>query len=324
MRRSREPLPARPPEPATRDLGEPLPDSALLPELVASRESPVGSSVSPSPLGPPPVSSAITPRPGELDLGELTLDSIRRGRLHLYQPRVGYRFSIDPLLLADFVGPPPLGRLVDLGAGCGIVGLTLGQMDETAQITLVELQGRYAALCQKNAAHNGLSGRCAVVQGDLLDPSLRQRLPGAWFDLVVSCPPYYPLGQGGVNPDSEEAVARHELRLPLPDLVRAARRLIGFRGRVALVYPSPRLPELLANLMSVGLTPTRLRLIHPREGEPAQRALVEARKGARASLLIEPPLYVRTPDGAYSAEARRALGEPPAGDAGPPAETKQG
>ena len=83
---------------------------------------------------------------------------------------------------------------------------------------------------------------------EVLAAATRQLLPGAGFDLVASCPPYYPLGQGGINPGSEEAIARHELRLPLPDLVRASRRLLGFRGRLALVYPSPRLPELLAAL----------------------------------------------------------------------------
>lgn len=253
--------------------------------------------------------SGTTPLP-EVELGELTCDPILRGRLTLFQPKVGYRFSLDPLLLADFVGPAPLGRVADLGAGVGIVGLTLAKNDPAAPLTLVELQPRLAALCRKNAAHNGLTERVTVVQGDLLAASTQKQLPGAGFDLVASCPPYYPLGQGGVNPDGEEAIARHELRLPLPDLIRAARRLIGFRGRLAVVYPSNRLPELLAAMLSCGLQPTRLRLVHPHEGEPAQRVLVEAQKGARAQLAIEPPLYVRNADGSYTAEARRALGEP--------------
>lgn len=244
------------------------------------------------------------------DAAELTEDPILRGRLTLLQPRVGYRFSLDPLLLADFVGAGPLGRVADLGAGCGVVGLLLGRADAQAQVTLVELQPRLAQLCRQNAARNGLAERVSVVEGDLLDRAMRAALPGASFDLVASCPPYYQLGRGGVNPTSEEAIARHELRLPLPDLVRAARRLLGFRGRAALVYPSPRLGELLGELAAAGLQPVRLRLMYPRPGEPAQRALVEARKGARADLVIEPPFYVRDLEGSYTPEARRALGEP--------------
>lgn len=257
---------------------------------------------------------------GPAELGELSCDPILRGRLRLWQPRVGYRFSVDPLLLADFVHGPDgarteggagrLGTVADLGAGVGVVGLLLASGDPAARVTLCELQPRLAALCRKNIAENGLEERCRVVQGDVLDSASRKQLAGAAFDLVASCPPYYPLGQGGVNPDSEEAIARHELRLPLGDLVRVSRRLVGFRGRVALVYPSPRLAELLAALLHHGLTPSRLRLVHPYPGEPAQRALVEAVKGARGGLTIEPPLYLREPGGAYTKEARRALGEP--------------
>jgi tRNA1Val (adenine37-N6)-methyltransferase len=243
------------------------------------------------------------------DSDALTRDPILRGRLLLWQPRTGYRFSVDPLLLADFALAPPLGKLCDIGAGVGIVGLLLGRGDPRAQVTLVELQPRLAELCRKNAAENDLHARCTVVEGDVLSPQLRKLLPGAGFDLVVSCPPYYPVGKGGVNPDGEEAIARHELHLPLPDLVRAARRLIGFRGRVALVYPSPRLPQLLSSLLAEGLTPTRLRLVHAHAGEPAQRALVEGRKGARGGLFIEPPLFLRERDGSYTEEARRILGD---------------
>lgn len=257
--------------------------------------------------------------PGEVDLGEITCDPILRGRLRLWQPRIGYRFSVDPLLLADFVlhathpepgfGQPP-AHAADIGAGVGVVGLALAVSLPATQVTLVELQPRLAALSRKNIVENDLSGRCRVVQADVLAPATRRLLPGAGFDLVASCPPYYPLGQGGVNPGSEEAIARHELRLPLPDLVRASRRLLGFRGRLALVYPSPRLPELLAALVECGLAPRRMRLVHPFRGEPAQRVLIEAQKGARGSLVIEPPLYLREDSGVYTPEARRALGEP--------------
>ncbi len=251
------------------------------------------------------------------NLGDLTRDEVLRGRLRLLQPRVGYRFSLDPLLLFDFIGEPPFGNLIDLGAGVGVVGLLLGNRDPAAHVTLVELQPRLAQLCRDNAAGNGMGHRVTVVEGDLLSRPVRQQLLGASFDLCASCPPYYRIGTGGVNPDGEEAVARHELRLPLPDLVQAARRLVGFRGRVALVYPSPRLPEMLPPLVAAGLQPTRLRLVYPRAGEPAQRALIMAVKGARSGLTIEPPFIVRDEAGNYTSEARRALGETDQASAAP-------
>ena len=227
-----------------------------------------------------------------VELGELTCDSILRGRLRLWQPVTGYRFSIDPLLLIDFVGDGAPAKIADLGAGVGVVGL--GQ----------------AWRFERNVSENGLLERCQIIEADVLAVPTRRLLAGGSFDLVASCPPYYPVGHGGVNPDSEEAIARHELRLPLPKLVAAAKRLVGFRGRVAFVYPSPRLSELLVAMAECALPVRRLRLVHPHAGEPAQRVMVEAQKGYRGGLQIEPPLYVREADGRYSAQARRALGEP--------------
>lgn len=245
-----------------------------------------------------------------VELGELTCDSILRGRLRLWQPVTGYRFSIDPLLLIDFVGDGAPAKIADLGAGVGVVGLGLARRFELAQVTLVELQPRLAELSRRNVSENGLLERCQIIEADVLAVSTRRLLAGGSFDLVASCPPYYPVGHGGVNPDSEEAIARHELRLPLPKLVAAAKRLVGFRGRVAFVYPSPRLSELLVAMAECALPVRRLRLVHPHAGEPAQRVMVEAQKGYRGGLQIEPPLYVREADGRYSAQARRALGEP--------------
>jgi tRNA1(Val) A37 N6-methylase TrmN6 len=53
----------------------------------------------------------------------------------------------------------------------------------------------------------------------------------------------------------------------------------------------------------------RLQLCHPRPGEPARLALLEAQKGARGGLTIEAPLTILDEDGAYSQAARRALGD---------------
>ena len=73
-----------------------------------------------------------------------------------------------------------------------------------------------------------------MVEADLLAPGTRKLLSGGGFDLGRRVRLYYPVGHGGINPDSEEAIARHELRLPLPKLVGAAKRLVGFRGRLRL------------------------------------------------------------------------------------------
>jgi tRNA1Val (adenine37-N6)-methyltransferase len=229
----------------------------------------------------------------------------------LWQPRDGYRFAVDPLLLVDFVGAR-VGRACDLGCGCGVVALGLAVADAAAQVTAVELQPRLAALARKNAVENRLDARVTVVEVDLADERearAHPALPGAAFDVVATNPPYRPLGEGDANPEDEQAIARHELRLTLADVAREARRLLAPGGRAALVYPAERLPALLAALAAERLRPTRLRLVHPRPDQPARRVLVEARKGHRGLLRVEPPLFLRDSTGAHSDEARRILNE---------------
>lgn len=248
---------------------------------------------------------------------ELTCDELLRGRIRLWQPRAGYRVNVDSLLLAWFVGAPPYGRVADLGAGVGVIGVALAVQDPGAQLTLAELQPASAALCRKNLEENGLAARGRVVEVDLADErAARAALPGAAFDRVVSSPPYFTIQEGPPVPDAGEAIARHELRLTLPALSRAARRLLVPGGRAYLVFPSERLVELLAALAEEGLQPTRMRLVHPRPGAPANRVLVAAQKGSRARLLVEPPLCLRDEQGDYGPEARQALGEPPRAPAG--------
>jgi tRNA1Val (adenine37-N6)-methyltransferase len=239
-------------------------------------------------------------------LSELTRDEILRGRLTLWQPREGYRFSVDPLLLIDFVRAP-FARCIDFCAGVGVIGLGLGQKQPEAKIVLVELQERLAELARKNADENGLGARVEVVKAEIGRDSIAGL--GAAFDLAVANPPYRTMEEGPPSPDPESAIAQHELRLKLPTLTAEMRRALEPQGRAAIVYPAPRIAALLQALESQTLRPLRVRFVHPRADEPANRVLVEARKGARGPLVIEPPLFLRDENNQYTTEARRALGE---------------
>jgi tRNA1Val (adenine37-N6)-methyltransferase len=225
----------------------------------------------------------------------------------LWQPRDGYRFSIDPLLLVDFV-TPPYGRIVDFCAGCGVVGLGLLSREPRAFAMLVEIQERMATLALRNAQENGFGERVQVRQLNLTDQwSIGDG--GGRFDLAVANPPYRLLDEGPASPNEEIAIAQHELKLTLPELARTMRWSLKAAGRAALIYPAARIGALLAALDAEGLRPLRARFVHPRADEPANRVLVEANKGARGPLVVEAPLIVRDAAG-YTREAARILGEP--------------
>ncbi len=174
--------------------------------------------------------------PYALSDDELTRDAILRGRLMLWQPRAGYRFSVDALLLADFAASQQFERAYDLCTGCGVVALALAVGRATGEVVGVELQPRLAAVARKNAVENHVVERVRIVELDLRDlDASRAQLPGASAELVTCNPPFRPEGQGSTNPDDEEAIARHELRLRIDEVVATAARLLRPGGRLLLV-----------------------------------------------------------------------------------------
>jgi tRNA1Val (adenine37-N6)-methyltransferase len=236
--------------------------------------------------------------------GEVTVDTLLRGRIKLFQPARGFRASVDPVLLSGFVSTP-LGRFADLGCGTGAVAFLLLARDPQARGVGIELQPRLASLASAAVPENGFADRFQIVAADIRE----HPLPAASFDLVVSNPPFQPRGQGELPPDQERSIAHHEVALTLPEWLEAAARLVRPDGRVAAIFAAGRVGELLAALSARGLTPVRLRPVYPRPGTPATRVLVEARRvpGSRP-LTLEPPLWVHEGEG-YSPEVRRLLGE---------------
>jgi tRNA1(Val) A37 N6-methylase TrmN6 len=235
---------------------------------------------------------------------EITHDTLLRGRVRLLQPARGFRSSLDPVLLAGFV-QPPYRRFVDIGCGTGPVAFLLLARDADAEGVGVEIQPRLASLAARGAVENGYGRRFEVRAGDV-------RTPGViWgrFDLVVTNPPFRPLGTAVLPSDRERSVANHEVTLQLSDWLDAGARLLAARGRLAAIFPADRGDELRAGLLRRGLALTRLRLVLSHEGAPARRLLVEAELGRSTSPpQIEPPLIVHDGTG-FTREVRRLMGE---------------
>ena len=211
------------------------------------------------------------------------------------QPRQGYRFSIDPLLLAGFSRLKDGWRVLDLGAGCGVAGLLLAWAHPLVQVTCLEIQPRLAELAWRNAWLGGLQERVEVVRGDLCQADL---FPQGSFQAIVTNPPFRPLGVGRLGPDQERNQARHELTCTLADWTEAAARWLTPGGRLFTVYPAWRLAGLLIGLAAAGLTPKRLRPVFERPGGEGRLVLVEAALRAGEELRLEPPFFLhQTPAG---------------------------
>lgn len=234
-----------------------------------------------------------------------TCDSILGGKIRVIQPRTGYRFSADSLLLARFVRARQRDRVLELGAGSGVVSMLVAALHASCEVVALEKDPALVAMTRRSVELNGLA-RVRAIAADLRE----RRIPGIAansFDLVIANPPYRAVATGRESPIPARRVARSEAEGTLEDFVAATVRYARHRGAAAFVFVAERSAELIATMRAHRLEPKRIRFVHARADRPATTTLVEARKGGGIGVVIEPPLILYAREGGYTDEAREML-----------------
>jgi tRNA1(Val) A37 N6-methylase TrmN6 len=243
------------------------------------------------------------------------MQDLLHGEMVILQKKDGYRFSVDPILLTSFVQLKDGDKVVDLGTGSGIMPLILARR-EAANVEFVglEVQKTVADMAERSVAANQMDGSIVIQQGDIRH--VRKHFKSDQFDVVISNPPYIPAGQGKVNPSDDKAVARHEIKITLSEVVAAARFLVKPRGRVYFVYPVKRLIDLIGLCRQHKLEPRQIQFVHANQLAGAKLAMVEAIRDAGVDLKVCKPMIVYNMDGTYTEDVAQILNEQDLVDAG--------
>ena len=232
----------------------------------------------------------------------VTRDSIAlrgAGIVIVTQPKKGFRFTLDSLLLADFCRIKPRDRILELGAGTGVISLLLAKKFPKARFVADEAEPQAYDLLCCNVEENCLSDRISPVDQDVKYLS-RSIAPGA-FDLIVTNPPYTRMGTGRKSPSAARQTARQDENAPLTAWL-DCQDLLKNKGRFFLVFPARRMMELISFMRGRSLEPKRIRFVHPFQDKPASLILLEAVKSGGTGLDVLPPLIVHGPGGKYSKE----------------------
>ena len=232
------------------------------------------------------------------------MDSVKnRKELVIDQEKTGYRYSIEPFLLADFMPLLPDQSVLDIGTGCGIIPLLLVHRESTLKVTAIGI--RDSGQAQKNIHQNGMDRQISLIQGDFLKEA--KNLAPESFDHIVSNPPYRKIQTGRINPDPEKALARHELSLSMSSMLDKSAPLLKRGGQISLAYPPERMAEALRELENRNLHPSVARFVHGNFLTPAKIFLISALKEKKSDFSVAPPLTVYNKDGTYSKEAESLL-----------------
>lgn len=189
-----------------------------------------------------------------------------------------FPLSTDSIALGGFVELKKDARVLDLGSGCGTLGLLLCAKSETCRVTGIELDPKAHEMALYNAKTNGIDARLTSICADV--NSLSNQIPAGSFDCCVSNPPYFSAGPQSLK----TPFARRDDRLTMEALLQAAARALRYGGDFYLVHR----PELLAQICALGsvnaLEPKKLCLLRHREKGPVSLILVHLKKGGKPGL----------------------------------------
>lgn len=236
------------------------------------------------------------------------VDDLQLGGLRIIQNPSWFCFGSDAVLLSDFAsaGIKKDASVLDFCSGNGIIPILLSAKCGASKITGLEILPEVAEMAERSVRLNDLSGLVKIKCGDLKDAA--QIFGKSVFDAVTCNPPYREAGGGIENPDDILAVARHEIKCSLTDVISSAAQVLKPGGKLFMIHRPDRLADILCLMRENKIEPKRLRFVHPKAGATANMILAEGARGGRPKLFLEPPLYMYDDNGEYTKEVNKIYG----------------
>jgi len=213
--------------------------------------------------------------------------------LKIYQYSDKFKFSLDSILLAEFVELKSFMKvIVDFCTGNAPVPLILSTKTQ-AQIYGFELQEDIYNLAKLSVMENNLSSQIKIINANLKDV-FEYILPES-VDVVTCNPPYFKYNKNSslINLDEGKALARHEIAMTLEDLLISAKYILKNKGVLYIVHRCERLEELINLLSLYNFSVKKLQFIYSSYNKEAIMVLIKATKnGKMGSLKVLPPIDI--------------------------------
>ncbi|MEN8302710.1 MAG: methyltransferase [Campylobacterota bacterium] len=200
----------------------------------------------------------------------------------LYQPESGYCYNSDSVFLYDFIDSfNPKGRVLDVGAGCGVVGLLVARDNKKVTLEAVEKQEAFVHYATTNARVNKIEYK--MHEGSFLDLGEDTK-----YDYIISNPPFYP---EGVQKSEDEMLrnARYNINLPLADFFKKVSRLLKPHSHFIFCYDPTAFGLICAELEKVKMRVVDVQFIHSKVDRTASLVMVHARNGSKSMMKVWPP-----------------------------------
>lgn len=226
----------------------------------------------------------------------------------IYQDDDGFLFSLDSVLLANFVTIKLTDKkIIDLCSGNGPVPMLMS-FRTSARIFGVELQRDIYELGFNSVCENGMSEQIILYNMDIKRVS--DVFSDSSFDVVTCNPPYFKASDDSyINVNSKKAIARHEVMMKLEDVLISSKYLLKNGGTLAMVHRPSRLIEIIDLMRKYQIEPKKIQFVYPRVGKECNMVLIEGVKNGKSGLKILNPVIVHNDDGNYTLEIKKMFGK---------------
>ena len=217
--------------------------------------------------------------------------------LKIIQDTDYFNFSLDSVLLYNFINLKPNMKVIDICSGnCPIPLMMSKKIDN--KIYAVELQKEVYELGKESIELNNLQDKIELLNMDAKD--LNKVFDTDTFDLITCNPPYFKVNENSKrNDNTVKSIARHEIMITIEDIIVLARKLLKNNGSLALVHRPDRLSEIVELMNKYNLSLKKIQFIYPKDNTESNMVLIEATKNGNNSLKVLEPLIIHNENGDY-------------------------
>jgi len=221
--------------------------------------------------------------------------------LKIYQNEDMFKFSIDSILLPNFVTiSSKAKKILDIGTGNAIIPIVLTTKTKSI-IDAVEIQKDVFELGQKSIKLNNLENQININNEDIKE--YYKKLESDIYDTITCNPPFFKVkDESRINISDYKSYARHELSLNIDDIMLIAKKLLKNNGNIAIVHRTERLIDIIESMKKNNIEPKKIQFVYSKKASPSNILLIEGTKNGNPGVKILPPLYLHNEDGSYSDE----------------------
>lgn len=217
---------------------------------------------------------------------EVLNDLFDYDNLKIYQLQNGFKFSLDSILLSEFVTiNNNTKRILDLCTGNASIPLILSTKSK-ASIDAFEIQEKISNLAEKSVDYNNLNNQIKIYNANIID--IDDYINKQKYDIITCNPPYFKIDEGSnLNISNEQRIARHEITITLSDIFKIASEHLNDKGTFYIVHRASRLDEIIITAHEYNLNVKIVQLIKTKEESKPYIVLIKCVKNSKFGVIIE-------------------------------------